>query len=64
MEKKGGKKEIITVLGGKNMIFEKRAKISIILIIYTPASNRWVWTPGETLTSPPGTFSFLKSYRI
>ena len=37
--KKGGKEEILTVLWGENIIFEKGggAKISIILIIYTPA---------------------------
>ena len=36
--KKEGKEEIVTVLWGKNMIVEKKGvKISIILIIYTPA---------------------------
>ena len=37
--KKGGKEEKVSVLGGKNMVFEKRggAKISIIFIKYTPA---------------------------
>ena len=39
---KGGKEEILTVLGGKYDFWKSGggAKISIILIIYTPGSQR------------------------